>query len=120
MDGVANILVSAAAAYIAPHHFVDIGVRGLLVLRQQCGGGHNLPGLAVAALRNVAFEPGALHGMISLSRKSFNGGNGLPRDARNRGDAGPNRLSIQMDGAGSAQCHAASEFRSSHTEVVTQ
>src|SRR3989449_11368568 len=49
MDGGADPLIGAAAADVR-HHGVDVGVRGVRVLRQQRGGGHDLARLAVAAL----------------------------------------------------------------------
>src|SRR2546425_7267624 len=58
----ADALVGAAAADVG-HRRVDIGVARLRVFPEQRGGRHDLPGLAVAALRHVERRPGALHGM---------------------------------------------------------
>src|SRR3979409_2384992 len=60
MNRFANTLIRSAAADVAAHKIVnfDIGGRGLLA--EQGNGGHDLAGLAVAALRNVYFHPGFL------------------------------------------------------------
>jgi len=69
----ANALVSAAAADVAAHGIVDIGVGGLGFFREQRYRGHDLPGLAVAALRNVFFHPGLLDGVAAIGGKTFDG-----------------------------------------------
>src|SRR5260370_41226818 len=61
MDGGADALVRAAATDVG-HGRVDIGVRGMGVLREQGRGGHDLPRLAVAALRHGFRDPRLLHG----------------------------------------------------------
>src|ERR1700722_8004810 len=52
MDRLADALIGAAATDVG-HRGVDIGVGGLRRRLQQSGGGHDLAGLAVAALRHV-------------------------------------------------------------------
>ncbi len=116
----ANILIRAAAADVAAHDFIDIGIARLFVFREQRRGGHDLAGLAVSALRNVAFEPGALHRVIAVGGESFDCGDVLARDERNRRTAGTNRLAIEVDGAGAAQRHAAAELGAGHAEGVAQ
>src|SRR3972149_3744923 len=60
VDGGADALIGATAAHQVGHHGVDVGVgRRGLVGQQRCGG-HHLAGLAVAALRDVLGQPGAL------------------------------------------------------------
>ena len=72
MDGLADALVGAAAADVAAHGVVDVGVGGFRFLREQRDRGHDLAGLAVAALRNVFLDPGLLHGMVpSADRPSM-------------------------------------------------
>src|SRR2546426_9393323 len=60
MDGGADALVGAAATD-AGHRRVDVGVRRVRILCEQRRGGHDLPRLAVAALRHVFLDPRALH-----------------------------------------------------------
>src|SRR5437773_8573045 len=57
LDGRADACIGATAANVARHRLVDIGVGRRGVLRQQRGGGHDLAGLAVAALHDLEVEP---------------------------------------------------------------
>src|SRR2546423_13407963 len=66
MNGFADALVGSAAADIAAHEIVEIGVAGVGFLGKQGYRGHDLPGLAVAALGNVFFDPGLLHRMAAV------------------------------------------------------
>ena len=76
----ANRLIGSAAAQVAVHGFVDIGVGGIRSLGEQRRRGHDLTGLAVAALRHVLFDPGPLHRMApSVGGKAFDGGDGFAR-----------------------------------------
>src|SRR2546426_8248830 len=61
LDGRADARIGATAANVARHRLVDIAVGGRGVLRQQRGGGHDLAGLAVAALHDLEVEPRLLH-----------------------------------------------------------
>ena len=61
MNGFADALVRTAAADVAAHGVVDIGVGGLGFFGKQGYGGHDLPGLAVAALRNLLGDPRLLY-----------------------------------------------------------
>ena len=63
MNRGANALVGAAAAQIAGHRRVDVGIRRLRGVRQQRRRRHDLAGLA-AALRNVQLDPGLLNRML--------------------------------------------------------
>src|SRR5688572_32840867 len=67
LDRRADPHVRRAAAEVARHRLVDVGVGRPLVLREQCGGRHHLPRLAVAALRDVELLPRRLYG-LRLSR----------------------------------------------------
>src|SRR6266850_1439453 len=60
LDRRANPLVGTAAADVAGHGLVDLAIGGLLRLGEQAGGLHDLPALAVAALRDVQTVPGRL------------------------------------------------------------
>src|SRR2546426_1141867 len=65
MDGGADARVRAAAADVASHCAVDVRVRGIGLHLQQGDGAHDLPGLAVAALRHVLGDPGGLYPLAS-------------------------------------------------------
>src|SRR6185503_6169174 len=72
MHGGADPLVGAAAADVG-HRLVDVGVSRLAVFRQQRCRRHELPGLAVAALRHIQFRPGFLHRVACVARQAFDG-----------------------------------------------
>src|SRR5438128_374273 len=61
LDRGADPSVGAAAADVAGHRGVDVGVGGMRVAREQRGGRHDLARLAVAALRHVERDPRVLH-----------------------------------------------------------
>src|SRR5882762_11245455 len=119
MDGGADALVGAAATNIG-HRRVDIGVRGMRILREQGRGGHDLPRLAVAALRHVLRDPRLLHGVRAVLGQAFDGGHALAGDGRHRQHAGARRDAVQVDGAGAALGDAAAELGAGEPERVTQ
>src|ERR1051325_7128420 len=112
MNGPPDALVRSASTEIAAHGVVDLFVGRLLVLHEQRRGGHDLPGLAVAALRDVLRLPGALQRMRAVWREPFDGEDLLPRHVLERRAAGADRLSVRQHGARAAEAAAAAEFRS--------
>src|SRR5260370_24943711 len=101
--------VSAATANVAGHGFIDVSVGRFGIFFEQDSRAHNLSGLAVAALWDVDFDPGALQGMGIVGGKAFDRGDVLPFDTRERRDAGADGVTIEVDGARSAEGHAAAE-----------
>ena len=65
MDRVFDPLVAAAAADIARHRFADLVVGRFWVFDEECGGLHDLAGLAIAALRDIFLTPGLLNRVIA-------------------------------------------------------
>src|SRR5438046_681701 len=63
MNSFSDAVVSPAAADVCRHEFCDPGISGMRSLGQQRGGGHDLPALAVSALRNVFGDPRILQWM---------------------------------------------------------
>src|SRR5262245_16653995 len=61
LDRFADAQIRPAAANVARHRRVDVGVARLRLAREQCSSRHDLPGLAVAALHDLEVEPGALN-----------------------------------------------------------
>src|ERR1700742_3002671 len=110
MDRVFDALVTAATADVTRHRFAYLIVVGFGIFREQCGGLHDLAGLAIAALRNVDLAPGLLNWMIPGRMKPFDRGDLAVDDVGNRGDAGANSLLVDDDSAGAAERLAASEF----------
>src|SRR5215467_6097330 len=103
-----DALVGAATADVG-HRLVDIRVSRLGLLREERRRGHDLAGLAIAALRHVDCGPGLLHGMRAVARQALDGDDlvaGLDRADRYR--AGAHHVPVQMHRAGAALGDAAS------------
>jgi hypothetical protein len=120
MDGFADALVSAAAADVAAHGRVDVCVSGIGFLGEERDGGHDLAGLAVAALRDVLGDPSLLDGVAAVGGETLDGGDIFASHTRDRGDAGARGFAVDVHGAGSAEGHAAAEFRAGHIESVAK
>src|SRR6266480_6415419 len=119
MDGGADALIGAAATDVG-HRGVDIGVGGMRILREQRRGSHDLPRLAVAALRHVLLDPRALHGVRAVLGQAFDRRDALAGDGRHRQHAGAGGDAVQVDGAGAALGDAAAELGTGETEGVAQ
>src|SRR6266540_3071466 len=121
LDCLANARIGATAADVARHCRVDVRVVGAWCRCQQRRGGHDLPGLAIAALNNFKVQPGFLHlGASCSSTDGFNRRYATFSDRPNRHPAGPHRRAFQMYGARAAQRNAASELRSREGEYVAK
>src|SRR5271166_3634636 len=120
LDGGANALIGPAAANVAVHSAVDVGVGGMRRLFQQRRGLHDLAGLTIAALRHVERAPSLLKRMISRGVEAFDGGDRLAAGVADRRDAGSPGLAVDMDRAGAACGHAATEFRSREAEFIAK
>ncbi|MNR53536.1 hypothetical protein D3C85_1735660 [compost metagenome] len=74
MHGGMNGVVSAAAAQI-DHRGLDLRVTRFGVVFEQRRGGHDLPGLAVAALCDLMIDPGRDHPLAHVvGLDGFDGG----------------------------------------------
>src|SRR5471032_127524 len=121
MDRGADAGVTGAAAHIAGHGAMNVGIRGLGLLAQKRRGIHDLARLAIAALRHVHIDPGLLQGMeFSILRQAFDGGDFLVADLRNRRLARPHRRAVDMYGAGAAGADAAAIFCAHQPEMIAQ
>src|SRR5437879_203525 len=119
MDGGADALVRAAATDVG-HRRVDVGVGGMGILREQRRGGHDLPRLAVAALRHVFLDPRALHGVRAVPGEALDRGHPFAGDGGHGQYAGARRDAVQVDGAGAALGDAAAELGAGEPERVAQ
>src|SRR5580692_10931141 len=68
LDGAEDARIGAAAADVAVHVADDVVAARILISRKQCRGLHDLPGLAIAALRHLQVEPGFLQRMVAVGR----------------------------------------------------
>ena len=108
---------------------VDVGVGRCLRAAQQVGCGHDLTGLAIAALRHVAVQPGHLHRMQAFHRiagghggggRPFDGGHTLAAHVGHAQRAHPGRLAVDVASAGFAHIDAAAVFGAGDAALVAQ
>src|SRR5215472_9663024 len=119
-DGGRNALIAPASADIAAHGIVDLGFQWVLICRKKCCGLHDLPSLAIAALRHVQSAPSLLHRMVAVAVEAFNRRHRATTDIANGGDTRAGSLTIDMDRAGAAQCGAAAILGSGEPQFVPQ
>lgn len=118
MYGLADAQVSAAAAEVAVHGFIDVLVCRLGVPGEQSSGRHDLAGLAVTALGHVHFEPGLLQGSGVVGREAFERGDAVVGRGGERSEAGARGFAVEVNGAGAALADAAAIFRGVKVEHV--
>jgi hypothetical protein len=84
--------------------------------------GHDLAGLAIAALRDIELDPGFLHGVqaVVAGREALDRRYRTALERGHRYPAGHRGVAIKMHGTGPAKAHAAAEFRAGESEVVAQ
>jgi len=119
MNRSANGNIGATAAEVFCHCIVDLRIAWLRIAFQKCGSGHDLAGLAIAALRDRMLDPGTLHRMAAIFRKTFDRGD---FSADSRGDidaAGFGRLPIDMYGAVTTLRDSASVFRAGQAYIFS-
>src|ERR1700756_4168423 len=110
MHCVFDALVTAAAADVAGHRFNYLVVGRFWILYQQRGGLHDLPDLAIAALRDVELAPSLLNRVIAGRVQAFDRRDLPPDHVGNRGDTGAHGLLVDNDGTRSAEGLAAAIF----------
>src|SRR2546421_505576 len=71
VDRRANANVGGTAAHVARHRPIDVGISRLGDLVQERRGGHDLPRLAIAALRYIDAYPSRLDCLSRLAAKTF-------------------------------------------------
>src|SRR5712671_3329475 len=121
LDSLADAHIRTAATDIPGHGLVDVAVGRVGLRREQRRCGHDLAGLAVAALRYLQVDPGLLN--LLAGRRLADGLDGddlLSCHPRNGGDAGTGRSAIDVHRARAAKRGAAAELRAGHAEHVAQ
>src|SRR6202007_1709279 len=81
---------------------------------------HDLSGLAVAALWNLLLDPCLLDHVQRMGPQSFDSGDVALVQVANTCLAGAHRLSIDMNGAGTALCNATAVLRPRDPQLVAQ
>src|SRR5215471_5713174 len=98
LDRVANPHIRATATDIAGHRIVDVGIAGMRIAGEQRRRRHDLAGLAIAALNDLAVEPRLLDLRAGLGRPNGLDGRDLRvADAVDGRDAGTGRGTVDMD-----------------------
>src|SRR2546425_3200298 len=121
LDRRTNPLIGAAATDVASHRLVDIVIGGLRGLGEQAGCLHDLPTLAVAALRDVQAAPRGLDVLADrCSADPLDGRDLLAFRSRDRRDARARRRTIQVHRARAAEGHATPELGAGESELVAQ
>ena len=99
---------------------VDVGVGGRGLDGQQRGRGHDLPRLAVAALRDFLGDPFLLHDVRFGWRESLDRRHRLLHCRTDGGAAGSCRLSVDVHSAGGALADAAAVLGAAEAERVAE
>src|SRR5215471_12249803 len=121
LDRRADTRIRAAAADVAGHSTIDVRIARLGSGSEQRACRHDLARLAIPALRHVEREPGRLDFLAGGGgADGFDGDDPLPDHRRNRRDARPRRLPVDVNGAGAAKSRAAAELRAGHGQHVAQ
>ena len=120
MNCLANSFIGSAATKITVHGFGDLRVGWIRRLREQSGSGHNLSGLAIAALRNLFGDPGLLQDMETIGAETFDGYDIFPGDLRDGSRAGANGRTFHVHGACTAEARAATKLGSRKLKRVSQ
>src|SRR5437667_814816 len=97
MNRASDALIGPAAADVAAHYIIYVGVGRLRILAQQHRGGHDLTRLAVSALRHILLDPRALQRMVEIGRKAFNRRDLFAGGARDGRDARSHGLAFEMN-----------------------
>src|ERR1700750_668738 len=121
LDSFADADIGAAAAYVARHRRIDVGVVGMWSLGKQRSRRHDLPRLAVAALNHSEIEPGLLHlGARRGGADALDRGDGAVANRFNRQKTRAHRSAVDMHGAGATLGDATAIFSARHTKHIAQ
>jgi hypothetical protein len=117
----ANPVIASAATDVPSHCAINLARAGSGSLSEQCARGHDLPGLAIATLHYIDFEPCLLQSSANPRRTNV-----LDRldlgiaNVCDRQLAGALGGSVDVDRAGSAQSLAASILGANQAQLIAQ
>src|SRR3954468_14400022 len=120
LHGAANAVVGGAAAEIAAHRYVDVRIGRFAISGQEADRRHDLPGLAIAALRHVELDPGVLNRLCDFAADALDRRYGLAGGIRDWRLARAHGLAVEMDRAGAARGDAAPVFRAREVEEIPE
>src|SRR5690606_28200033 len=113
-------LVATAPANVAGHGLEDLGIRWRLVLGDQAGRLHDLPGLAEAALRYVELAPCHLDRMAAVGAHVSDRAHLPALGPADRDQAGADRRAAEMDRARATQAGAAAVLAAGEPQLVPE
>src|SRR5262249_9254787 len=120
-DGVAHLLVGAAAADVAAQGLFDLGLRGVGVLVEGGPHGDDEAGRAEAALLGVVVDEGGRHGVeLAVGDEALGRLDRFTLSFDGKGGAGVDRLAVEHDGAGPAGAAVADALAAGDVEVVAE
>ena len=119
-DRLTNTGVRAATAQYARHSAIDILVTRIRVLPEQGTCRHDLPGLAITALRYIHFVPGFLDRVLAVRVEALNRRDFHARHADRGYDAGAHGYAIDQHRARAAGADAAAVLRADEVQIVAQ
>jgi len=120
MYGLADAEIGAAATNVAIHRRVYVLIRGLGSFCKKSRSRHHLAGLAITALWNVEVRPRELHGMRTVERETFHGGDVGIAGSGDWRLAGADRATANMHGTRTALADATSIFGAAQVEDVAE
>ena len=121
MDRSADARIGATATQVGGHGRIDVLIRGRGVEIQKRGRLHDLARLAVAALRDLMFDPGFLNGVQTIGlREPLNGYHFAAGQIADGKLTGPHRKPIDMNSAGPALRNAAAVFRARDVQFISE
>ena len=112
-------MIGAAATDVAVHVGDDLIPRRLRILGEQRRRLHDLPGLTVAALRDLLGDPRLLQRVRARRRQAFDRGHAPAGDIGYLNAARAGGLAVEVHRAGTALRDAAPEFRAGQLELLT-
>src|SRR5215472_137642 len=120
MNRSANAVVRSAATDIPRQSVINLAVAGVRIGRKEHRRSHDLPGLAIAALRHLLHQPRLLDRMTAVFGKPFNRRDTLSGRTRNQDLTRADRIPLQNYSASAALADSTSVFRASKIEVVAK
>src|SRR2546430_434151 len=114
-----DLLVTGATAEIPGDRLVNALARGMRLAREQCLGGHQDAGRAIAALRGAEVGKGRLQGMeLGAAAQTFHGFDRPPLAFQREHQARELRLAVDQHRAGAAFAELAAVLGAGETEIL--
>src|SRR5262245_62422822 len=120
LDRSHDAVVVPAAADVGLHVILDFVPARARILLQQRGGAHDLPRLAVAALRHLLGKPCFLQRMAGIRRQALDGGDAAAGKILDRVEARVVGLAVDVHGTRAALADAAAELGAGELEMLAQ